>query len=396
MARGIPVGGILALIAVMTLAPHPLAAAEPCWTPAQLAARPGEELVRRGTPDAVRPAPPADADTGDATDAAAAPLAAGEIVRRVELPAGDRRIALTFDLCEQAREIAGYDGRIVDALRAADAKATFFAGGKWLLTHAERAGQLMADPLFEVAEHGWEHRNVRLLGERALRREIVAPLQAYVTLRRDLAARQCLDRTGEEHAVRRSSPRIELIRFPFGTCNPPALRAAGAAGLTAIGWDIASGDPDPGSGARSLVRRVLARVRPGSIVVFHANGRGWHTGEAMPLLIEALRKAGYRFATVSELIHAPGARLVTAPTCYDQRPGDLERYDRPAVAAASPTPDKARAAVAAGDFAILPPLAGPRRSEAKRASAAGPAAANRKPPGQRAAQARAKPPARPH
>lgn len=324
------------LPALMTPMIPAASAGEPalCWTPEQLAARPGEELVRKGVPAAVRAAPPADAATGD-DDAAAAPLAPGAVIRRVELPAGDRRIALTFDLCEQTHEIAGYDGRIVDALRAADARATFFAGGKWLLTHAERAQQLMADPLFEVAEHGFAHRNVRLLQGSSLRREIVAPLQAYAGLRRDLAGRQCLGRSGDENAARRAPARISLIRFPFGACNEPALHAAAAAGLTAIQWDFASGDPDQGSGASSLVRRILARVRPGSIVVLHANGRGWHTGEAMPQIISALRRAGYGFATVSELIHARGARLVTAPACYDQHAGDLDRYDHISVAAAS-------------------------------------------------------------
>ena len=50
----------------------------------------------------------------------------------VELPPGVKLVALTFDLCETDGSIAGYDGRIVDLLRAEDVKATFFAGGKWM------------------------------------------------------------------------------------------------------------------------------------------------------------------------------------------------------------------------------------------------------------------------
>ena len=85
---------------------------------------------------------------------------------------GIRRIALTFDLCEQPYEIAGYQGDIVDFLRDRDIAATFFAGGKWLLTHAERAGQLMSDDRFEIANHAWEHRNLRLLSGTRLATEI--------------------------------------------------------------------------------------------------------------------------------------------------------------------------------------------------------------------------------
>ena len=48
-------------------------------------------------------------------------------IRRVELPPGSKDlIALTFDLCEQPNEVAGYDSAIIDILRKFDVKATFF------------------------------------------------------------------------------------------------------------------------------------------------------------------------------------------------------------------------------------------------------------------------------
>jgi peptidoglycan-N-acetylglucosamine deacetylase len=46
-------------------------------------------------------------------------------IRSVELPPGLKLIALTFDLCETDADIAGYDGHIVDLLRAQKVKATF-------------------------------------------------------------------------------------------------------------------------------------------------------------------------------------------------------------------------------------------------------------------------------
>ncbi|MEZ5838981.1 MAG: hypothetical protein R3D02_00590 [Hyphomicrobiales bacterium] len=90
----------------------------------------------------------------------------------------------------------------------------------------------------------------------------------------------------------------------------------------------------PGQSADMIVRGVLAAVRPGSIVVAHANGRGVHTAEALPRLIEGLRARGYRLVTVSELL-AAGAPVV-ADTCYELKPGDNLRYDKPATAAGKP------------------------------------------------------------
>jgi hypothetical protein len=44
-------------------------------------------------------------------------------IRGVTLPPGEKLIALTFDLCEENGYVSGYDGRVVDLLRAQGIKA---------------------------------------------------------------------------------------------------------------------------------------------------------------------------------------------------------------------------------------------------------------------------------
>ncbi len=256
----------------------------------------------------------------------------GHVIRRVELPKGIKLVALTFDLCEFAGEIAGYDGFILDYLRANNVKATVFAAGKWLMSHAERGRQLVADPLIEVANHGWAHRNTRLLGDKELEREIVAPQLAYESLREDLAGRQCVAELGT--ASQSIPSRMSLFRFPFGACNSEALARVHRHGLLAIQWDISTGDADPGQSAQAIAHRIVQSIRPGSIVLMHANGRGYHTARALPLAIPKLRAMGYRFVTVSELLAA--GKPVLASMCYDARPGDIDRYDRLLPAARAP------------------------------------------------------------
>ena len=99
----------------------------------------------------------------------------------------------------------------------------------------------------------------------------------------------------------------------------------GELGLRAIQWDVSSGDPWPGQTAERMTKAVLDGVKPGSIVLFHANGRGWHTPAAIRAIVEGLRAKGYGFVTVSELL-ARG-EPVYSRTCYDSRPGDTDRYD---------------------------------------------------------------------
>src|SRR5712691_11354873 len=162
------------------------AAAEPlaCWAPSDLAHRSGDERVRKGVIQARIAAP-------QRVLAEYSPLPQRGAVRRVKLPPGKKLVALTFDLCEQPFEIAGYQGGIVDFLRKNGIKATFFMGGKWMLSHRERTQQLMSDPLFEVANHTWEHRNLRVVSGQALTDEIRNAQLAYEQVRDELGAKQC-------------------------------------------------------------------------------------------------------------------------------------------------------------------------------------------------------------
>jgi peptidoglycan/xylan/chitin deacetylase (PgdA/CDA1 family) len=232
---------------------------------------------------------------------------------------------LTFDLCEQPYEIAGYQGSIVDYLRAHKISATFFAGGKWMLSHPERTEQLAADPLFEIGNHTWEHRNLRRLNGSSLVKEIENAQTAYEQIRDGLASKQCLSRDGVRSAAQVAPKRLSFFRFPFGACNEQALEAVGELGLKAIQWDISSGDPAPGQKAETMARAVVAAAKPGSIILFHANGRGWQTAKALPMIVKGLIDRQFRFATISELLK--NGDPVYSRLCYDARPGDTDRYD---------------------------------------------------------------------
>lgn len=244
-------------------------------------------------------------------------------IRRVDLPAGEKYVALTFDLCEQRGEVAGYDGRIIDYLRTENIKATLFLGGKWMASHAARTEQLLLDPLFEIGNHTETHRNLRLVQPDALRDEIISPQKIYERARARVVANQCAAPWKASLSEIPAQPR--LLRFPYGACNEASMKAVNDAGMLAIQWDLATGDPNPHQSAAAIAAAVVRRSKPGSIVVAHANGRGWHTAEALPIAIPLLKAKGYKFVTVSELL-ALGKPLVSA-TCYDNKPGDTDRYD---------------------------------------------------------------------
>lgn len=290
------------------------------WTAAQLAeptnkaqAKAERAIVQLSEPDQNAPARTAPVDAPPRL-----PDAWRGIVRRVTLPAGDRRIALTFDLCERAVHVTGYDARLVDALRRANAKATFFAGGKWLRSHPERAMQLMADSRFEMGNHAWTHANMAVTPE-ALRQRQAQWTSAQFELLRDE-----LDRRLEKRGLAPShvGP-LALFRLPYGRGGAEVARQLNGLGMAVIQWDVV-GEGGRGD-ARSRAQAIVEAVRPGSIVLLHANAVPKDTAELVRQLLPLLARKGYATATVGELLAAGRPEVVEDG--YFSFPGDNRIYD---------------------------------------------------------------------
>lgn len=305
----------LAALGLLVLPMSAARAADVCYAPETLKMRPGEEIVRP-QPPATRPSLP----ELRLPAAKAVPAGLSGSIRRVDLPPGMKRVALTFDLCEASGEVSGYDGALFDYLREQGVEATLFVGGKWMMTHPERSRQLLADPLFEVGNHTWSHGNLAVRSGEAMRRQ-VDDADTAIALRRTETAKACTLHNGPAEG------RTQLFRFPFGSCSADSLGYVNETGHLAIQWDVDSADP-AFLGAKLMAANMLREIRPGSIVLMHANGRGKHTAEALRILIPELKARGYSFSTVSDLIAA--GRPVIAATCYSMRPGDTRVYDEAA------------------------------------------------------------------
>jgi peptidoglycan-N-acetylglucosamine deacetylase len=93
-----------------------------------------------------------------------------------------------------------------------------------------------------------------------------------------------------------------VFRPPYGAYDQAVVRTASSLGLATVLWNV---DPADWTlpGIAAIERRVLAQVRPGSIVLSHDGGgpRG-QTLAAYPHIIDALRARGYRFETVPKLL----------------------------------------------------------------------------------------------
>ncbi|MGW3494459.1 polysaccharide deacetylase family protein [Streptomyces sp. NPDC001020] len=214
----------------------------------------------------------------------------------------DKIVALTFDAdmtAEQGpRAAAGehFDNPgLMDTLRTLKVPATVFMTGRWADQYPRQAREIGRDPLFEVANHSYSHHafthgcfGLPALPENRMRSDVE---------RADTAIRKA----GVAHPM-------PYFRFPGGCYDNRALHAVGSLGLTAVQWDVASGDafaPD----RNTVVRQVLDGVRPGSVVVLHCTlSAAPLTEQVVRTVVPELRKQGYSFAKVSTLIGASAGR----------------------------------------------------------------------------------------
>lgn len=289
---------------------------ENCFNAADLVGKKGEKFTRKRGKGAYLKPP--EIKRPQVKPAKLSPDYYGSI-RSVDV-GNQKLVALGFDIGEQNNDFAGYDAEIFDTLRKYNVKATLYLGGKWMATHPDRARQLIADPLFEIGNHAWTHGNFRVLGKSEVEDQIWFTQAEYEKQRAELASFDCA-KAGMSDIPKR----IPTYRFPYGTCNVRSLKQVNDAGLPAIQWDVVTGDPAKGQSAKAIARALL-RVKPGSIVVAHANGRGWNTGKALKFAIPKLIKEGWKFVTVTELLKMGKPRI--AKTCYENRPGDNKRYDK--------------------------------------------------------------------
>lgn len=200
-------------------------------------------------------------------------------------PSSCRSAALTFDLCPVS-EGSGFDAPLVAFLIEHQVPATFFASGRWIATHGAELRSLIAHPFFEIGTHGEAHAHMPKLSAAAQAAEIAGPI-------RTLATRYGL------HAT--------LFRPPYGEYDAETEHASDAAGQTLVMWSVVSGDPDPKLKATAIIDDVMSRATNGSVIIFHANGRGWHTREIVPVVYDRLvNKKGLALKTISALIEGCG------------------------------------------------------------------------------------------
>ena len=207
-------------------------------------------------------------------------------------PASCPAVALTYDLCP-VRTASGFDRELIDYLIEHKVPTTFFMSGRWMIKHDAELKQLLAVPFFEIGTHGDVHAHLPMHDVEEQQQEIMGPVRLLKT---------------------KYGRPATLFRPPYGEYNDETVDAVKALGLRFILWNIESGDPDPALTADAILTRVQKRLKPGSVIVLHANGKGKHTREVTEALAgQLLPDKGLAPMTISDLLRCNQSTVAPKP-----------------------------------------------------------------------------------
>ncbi|MFE6164613.1 polysaccharide deacetylase family protein [Streptomyces sp. NPDC056486] len=185
-------------------------------------------------------------------------------------------VALTFDAGPSENS-----PRLLDILKEEKVPATFFLLGKNHIAEHPGLVKRMEDEGHEVANHTWSHKILTDVTPDAARREL---------------------RRTDEAIEKLIGHKPTLMRPPQGRTNPDINDISRKEGLAEVLWSVTAKDYTTDDSAL-IQKRVVDQTERDGIILLHDIYKG--TVPAVPGIIDELRKRGYVFVTVPQLL-APG------------------------------------------------------------------------------------------
>lgn len=205
----------------------------------------------------------------------------GETITSGKVADGKKLVALTFD----DGPYPPFTQELVAVLEKKQVKVTFFIVGNNASKFPEVV-KLVASNGHEVALHAGEHKDFLKLNSS----EIAGNISSGKKVLEEL--------TGKS---------VKYIRPPHGFRDWAVMEEASKLGLKVVNWSVIPRDwTNPG--AQEIAARVCKDVNPGAIVLLHDGDAPSQTAsraqtvQATSIIIDELRKQGYEFVTIDELL----------------------------------------------------------------------------------------------
>lgn len=210
-------------------------------------------------------------------------------------PSAGTLIAFTFDMggrLEGAIDIVRYlrDHQVCTTFFPTSIMASTSEGREVLAAIAEHP------ELFEVGNHTVHHCDLAVGGGGSPTSAPCARPMTVEFIRSEI--------TDAERVLRDLSgmPIRPYWRPPYGSYNSTVLSVAASAGYPkAMMWSRDTADWDPATTTQQIIDAVTSPTPPGGTIVLGHMG-GYHTGAALPTIVDTLRSRGLTFTTVSDVL----------------------------------------------------------------------------------------------
>lgn len=181
-------------------------------------------------------------------------------------------IALTFD-----DGPGPHTAKLLKILKKADVPATFFLLGRNVGVYPDVV-ETMSKHGHEIANHAWSHKDLTRLSKKKIAKELA-----------------------DTHKAIKKATGVapELVRPPYGAVDKAVRKVLKGRGEPVILWDVDTEDWK-NRNAKKATRAALKGAQNGSIILMHDIHSS--TIDAVPGIIKGLRKEGYTFVTVSQLL----------------------------------------------------------------------------------------------
>lgn len=203
-----------------------------------------------------------------------------------------KKIAITFDAdmtVDMKKRMSGgevfYDPEVVKIIQKEKISCTIFLTGLWAINYSDVVQAIAGDSLFEFGNHTFSHPFfTKELDQTRKIAEILDNKKILEVL------------TGQK---------IKLFRFPGGVNSVKDSLLAENLNQRVIRWNLPSGDAFEND-KQKIFKNVTSQIKDGDIIVFHLGGpkNAPKTAKALKLIIPWLKKQGYQFVKVSQLLNA--------------------------------------------------------------------------------------------
>jgi peptidoglycan/xylan/chitin deacetylase (PgdA/CDA1 family) len=201
-----------------------------------------------------------------------------------KLSGGRKEIALTFDACGSKND--GFDAKLIDFLVKEKVPATLFICGRWIDKYPDIFKELAKNPLFEIENHGLNHKPASVSGRIAYKINGTANVAELVD-EIELNARKIESITGRKP---------KYFRAGMAYYDEVAVQVVQSLGIIPAGFSVLG---DAGATfTKAQVEKALLDARAGDIVICHMNHPGRGTAEGVIAAVPELRSRGYKFVTL--------------------------------------------------------------------------------------------------